>query len=49
MKITKQLEERQRFDEIRFARAGKGPLVKTFKYDPTKPRPELGTFSKKDI
>uniref|UniRef100_A0A336KDV5 CSON008117 protein n=1 Tax=Culicoides sonorensis TaxID=179676 RepID=A0A336KDV5_CULSO len=32
-------QQRQRLDEIRFARAGKGPLVKTFKYDPTKPRP----------
>lgn len=36
MKITKELAERERLDEIRFARAGKGPLVKTFKYDPTK-------------
>ncbi|XP_075160855.1 OXA1L mitochondrial inner membrane protein isoform X2 [Haematobia irritans] len=39
MKITKELEERSRLDEIRFAKAGRGPLVKTFKYDPTKPRP----------
>ncbi|ALC44100.1 CG6404 [Drosophila busckii] len=38
MKITKEIEERQRLDEIRFAKAGKGPLVKTYKYDPTKPR-----------
>ncbi|KAH8239303.1 hypothetical protein KR032_002907 [Drosophila birchii] len=36
MKITKEIEERQRLDEIRFAKAGKGPMVKTFKYDPTK-------------
>ncbi|KAH8380198.1 hypothetical protein KR009_009443 [Drosophila setifemur] len=36
MKITKEIEERQRLDEIRFAKAGKGPLVKTFKFDPTK-------------
>ncbi|KAH8262389.1 hypothetical protein KR026_001431 [Drosophila bipectinata] len=36
MKISKEIEERQRLDEIRFAKAGKGPLVKTFKYDPTK-------------
>ncbi|XP_060656042.1 mitochondrial inner membrane protein OXA1L [Drosophila nasuta] len=35
MKITKEIEERQRLDEIRFAKAGKGPLVKTYKYDPT--------------
>ncbi|EDW05095.1 GH23226 [Drosophila grimshawi] len=38
MKISKEIEERQRLDEIRFAKAGKGPLVKTFKYDPTKPQ-----------
>ncbi|XP_023177132.2 mitochondrial inner membrane protein OXA1L isoform X2 [Drosophila hydei] len=37
MKITKEIEERQQLDEIRFAKAGKGPLVKTYKYDPTKP------------
>ncbi|KAH8365829.1 hypothetical protein KR093_005210, partial [Drosophila rubida] len=35
MKITREIEERQRLDEIRFAKAGKGPLVKTYKYDPT--------------
>uniref|UniRef100_W8BGV9 Mitochondrial inner membrane protein OXA1L n=1 Tax=Ceratitis capitata TaxID=7213 RepID=W8BGV9_CERCA len=45
MKISKEIEERQRLDEIRFAKAGKGPLVKTFKYDPTKPRPATGSTS----
>lgn len=39
MKITKELEERTRIDEIRFQKAGTGPLVKTYKYDPTKSRP----------
>lgn len=38
MKITKELQERQRIDEIRFQKAGTAPLVKTYKYDPTKPR-----------
>lgn len=38
MKISKELEDRQRIDEIRFQKAGKGPLVKTYKNDPTKPR-----------
>jgi YidC/Oxa1 family membrane protein insertase len=38
MKISKELEERQRFDELQFQRAGRGPVQKTFKYDPTKPR-----------
>lgn len=41
MKITNELQQRQRLDEIRFARAGKGALVKTYKYDPTKPRPAM--------
>ncbi|CAH0399444.1 unnamed protein product [Chilo suppressalis] len=36
MKITKELAERQRVDEMIFTRAGKGPLQKTYKYDPTK-------------
>lgn len=45
MKITKEIEERQRLDEIRFAKAGKGPLVKTFKYDPTKSQPSTGSTS----
>ncbi|CAH1179246.1 unnamed protein product [Phaedon cochleariae] len=36
IKITKELEERRRLDEIKFQRAGKGPIVKTYKYDPTK-------------
>lgn len=39
MKITREIEERQRLDEITFQKAGKGPLVKTYKYDPTAPRP----------
>lgn len=36
MKITKELAERQRVDEIIFTKAGKGPLQKTYKFDPTK-------------
>lgn len=36
MKITKQLEERRNLDEMQFRRAGKGPIAKTYKYDPTK-------------
>lgn len=36
MKITRELAERERIDEIQFQRAGNGPLVKTYKYDPTK-------------
>ncbi|XP_053611858.1 mitochondrial inner membrane protein OXA1L [Plodia interpunctella] len=36
IKISRELADRQRADEIIFTRAGKGPLQKTYKYDPTK-------------
>lgn len=36
MKITSELEGRKRYDEMQFQRAGKGPVVKTYKFDPTK-------------
>jgi len=35
-KISKEIEQRARGDEIRFKQAGMGPPVKTYKYDPTK-------------
>jgi len=38
MKITKEMEERQRLDELQFQRAGRGPIQKTYKYDPTQQR-----------
>ncbi|CAG0917941.1 unnamed protein product [Notodromas monacha] len=40
MKIAKQLEDRQRVDDLKFRDAGTGPLVKTYKYDPTKQKLE---------
>lgn len=36
MKITNELESRQRLDELQFQRAGRGPITKTYKYNPTK-------------
>lgn len=36
VKITKEMEDRQRYDEMSFRRAGRGPIPKTYKYDPTK-------------
>ncbi|XP_066256093.1 mitochondrial inner membrane protein OXA1L [Euwallacea similis] len=36
IKITRELEDRRRLDDMQFRRAGKGPIQKTFKYDPTK-------------
>ena len=35
-KIVQEIEERQRVDEIAFKKAGSGPLIKTYKYNPTK-------------
>lgn len=39
MKITRELEERKRIDDIVFQKAAKGAIQKTYKFDPTKPRP----------
>lgn len=36
MKMTREVSGRQRADEISFNQAGRGPLVKTYKFDPTK-------------
>ncbi|XP_020285217.1 mitochondrial inner membrane protein OXA1L [Pseudomyrmex gracilis] len=36
MKISKQLSDRERADAVQFSTAGKTPVMKTFKYDPTK-------------
>ncbi|XP_032669456.1 mitochondrial inner membrane protein OXA1L isoform X2 [Odontomachus brunneus] len=36
IKITKQMSDREQADVVQFNAAGKGPIVKTFKYDPTK-------------
>lgn len=36
IKISRDLADRQRVDEIIFTKAGKGPVQKTYKYDPTK-------------
>uniref|UniRef100_A0A0A9X4G0 Mitochondrial inner membrane protein OXA1L n=1 Tax=Lygus hesperus TaxID=30085 RepID=A0A0A9X4G0_LYGHE len=39
MKITRELEERERLDNANFLRAGRGAIKKTYKFDPTQPRP----------
>lgn len=36
LKISRELADRQRVDELMFTKAGKGPLQKTYKHDPTK-------------
>jgi YidC/Oxa1 family membrane protein insertase len=47
IKITKELEERRRVDEMQFQRAGRGPIVKTYKYDPTKQSSPTAISAKK--
>lgn len=46
MKITKQLSDRERVDTVQFNSAGKGPVVKTFKYDPTKQKQSATILTK---
>ncbi|XP_076029582.1 mitochondrial inner membrane protein OXA1L-like [Oratosquilla oratoria] len=36
MRITREIEERQQLDEVRFRKAGTGPIVRTYRDDPTK-------------
>lgn len=36
LKLSRDLADRQRVDEMIFTRAGQGPLQKTYKFDPTK-------------
>ncbi|XP_066148333.1 mitochondrial inner membrane protein OXA1L [Euwallacea fornicatus] len=47
IKITRELEDRRRLDDMQFRRAGKGPIQKTFKYDPTKPNNQVPISAKK--
>lgn len=47
MKITRELEERRRVDDIMFQKAAKGAVQKTYKYDPTKARPANAVEAKK--
>jgi len=46
MKITKQLSDRERADTVQFNVAGKGPIVKTFKHDPTKQKQSTTVLTK---
>lgn len=46
MKISKQLAARERADAIQFTAAGRGPLIKTFKYDPTKQKRQSTVLTK---
>ncbi|XP_014275171.1 mitochondrial inner membrane protein OXA1L isoform X2 [Halyomorpha halys] len=39
IKITRELEDRERVDQMNFTRAGKGAVKKTYKFDPTRPKP----------
>jgi len=46
MKISKQLAAREHADTVQFNSAGKGPIVKTFKYDPTKQKKQSTILTK---
>ncbi|XP_071557693.1 mitochondrial inner membrane protein OXA1L [Temnothorax nylanderi] len=46
LKITKQLSDRERADTVQFNSAGKGPVIKTFKYDPTKQKQSATVLTK---
>ncbi|XP_011173283.1 mitochondrial inner membrane protein OXA1L [Solenopsis invicta] len=46
LKITKQLSDRERADTVQFNSAGKGPIIKTFKYDPTKQKQSTTVLTK---
>lgn len=47
MKITRELEERRRIDDMVFQRAAKGAVPKTYKFDPTKAKPLNAVEAKK--
>ncbi|XP_054275045.1 mitochondrial inner membrane protein OXA1L-like isoform X2 [Macrosteles quadrilineatus] len=40
-KITTELQERERMDRMAFMKAGRDPIKKTYKYDPTKVKPTI--------
>lgn len=48
-RIAREIEERSRADEIRFKKAGIGPVVKTYAYDPTKQAFAKGAGSSQKI
>ncbi|KAH6949002.1 hypothetical protein HPB50_027440 [Hyalomma asiaticum] len=48
-RIARELEDRARADEVRFKRAGIGPVVKTYTYDPTKQAFAKGSGSSQKI
>ncbi|KAL7306392.1 hypothetical protein TKK_0001813 [Trichogramma kaykai] len=47
MKVAREASARNIYDETVFEKAGKGPVPKTYKYDPTKPRNPNVFLSKK--
>ncbi|KAI4503676.1 hypothetical protein M0802_001079 [Mischocyttarus mexicanus] len=48
MKVAKQLADRDNVDMVNFNKAGRGPIIKTYSYDPTKinVQPKIMTKSK---
>ncbi|KAG8177932.1 hypothetical protein JTE90_000795 [Oedothorax gibbosus] len=46
-KVLAAIDDRRRTDEMRFLKAGIGPVPRTYSYDPTKPRPSNAAVSAK--
>ncbi|GBN36963.1 Mitochondrial inner membrane protein OXA1L [Araneus ventricosus] len=46
-KVLSAIEDRRRMDDMRFQKAGTGPVPRTYSYDPTKPRPANAAVSAK--
>lgn len=40
IKLARDIEDRRLIGQVQFQRAGRAPIVKTYKYDPTKPQPQ---------
>lgn len=47
LKITSELEQRSHADKMAFMQAGRDPIKKTYKYDPTKIRPSATAIQAK--
>lgn len=47
MKLARELGNRGVYDTRVFEKAGRGPIPKTYKFDPTKPHPSNSILAKK--
>ncbi|XP_012269063.2 mitochondrial inner membrane protein OXA1L [Athalia rosae] len=47
MKVVREVSDRGQMDHLQFERAGREPIPKTYKYDPTKQRPSITQIAAK--